>query len=86
MGSHMIDKHKIRKFIQREIIKDGNFKDLTDTDSLIESEIIDSLGIQVLLAYLEETYCIHIEDEELIPENFETVEAIAALIAAKEPR
>ncbi|OPY13382.1 MAG: acyl carrier protein [Syntrophus sp. PtaB.Bin001] len=73
-------KKEIREFIEREIMKDERGGILKDTDPLIESGIIDSLGIQILLAHLEETYSVHIPDEELIPENFETVESIVALV------
>ena len=73
-------KKEIREFIEREIMKDERGGILKDTDPLIESGIIDSLGIQILLAHLEETYSVHILDEELIPENFETVESIVSLV------
>ena len=79
----MIDKKEIRAFIQTKIMKEGNIDDFKDTDSLIETGIIDSLGIQVLLAYLEKTYSIKITDEELTPENFENIDAITALIQLK---
>ena len=79
----MIDNTTIRKFISKEIIKEGNLDDLKDSDSLIESSIIDSLGIQILIAYLEKTYSIRIADDELIPDNFESIDAIASFVKEK---
>ena len=79
----MIDKKEIRAFIQTSIMKEGNIDDFKDTDSLIETGIIDSLGIQVLLTYLEKTYSIKITDEELTPENFENIDAITVLVQSK---
>ncbi|HUN55350.1 MAG TPA: phosphopantetheine-binding protein [Smithella sp.] len=78
----MIDNEQIRKFIKTKIVKDNTI-DFKDTDSLIETGIIDSLGIQVLLAYLEETYAISISDDELVPENFETIDAIKHFVERK---
>lgn len=79
----MLDKKEIRLFIQTKIMKEGNIDDFKDTDSLIETGIIDSMGIQILLAYLEKTYSIKIADEELTPENFESIDAISVLVQSK---
>jgi acyl carrier protein len=79
----MIDNKQIREFIKTKIIKDNNIIDFKDTDSLIETGIIDSLGIQILLAYLEETYAISINDDDLVPENFETIDAIIHFVKQK---
>jgi acyl carrier protein len=76
----MIDNKQIWEFIKAEIIKDNNISNFKDTDSLIETGIIDSLGIQKLLVYLENAFSIEISDDELVPENFETIDAIAQLI------
>lgn len=56
---------------------------LDDDTRLIESGIIDSLGIMKLLQYLEESFSIHISDDELRPENFETPAIIASLVEKK---
>ncbi len=79
----MIDKNQIRFFIQDEIMKEGSLDNFEDSDSLVETGIIDSLGIQILLAFLEQTYSVHISDDELIPENFETIEAISEFVSRK---
>jgi len=79
-GLPLMGEKEIREFIEREIIKDEMSGTLKDTDSLIESGIIDSQGLQILLFHIEETYSVHIPDEEVIPENFETVEMIVSLI------
>ena len=79
----MNGKELIKKFIQSEILNDGQSANLADTDPLIESAVIDSLGIMKLLAFLEETFKIHISDQELIPENFETIHGISLLVQKK---
>ena len=70
------DKTFIQEFIQKELIRGKNISDLDVTDNLIESGVIDSLGIQLLVSYLEKNFSISIADADLIPENFETVDAI----------
>jgi len=56
---------------------------LSDDTQLIESGIIDSLGIMKLLQYLEDSFSIRIADDELRPENFETPGIIVSLVERK---
>ena len=79
----MEDRQKIREFIQAEIMEDGKSSRLGDTDSLVESGVLDSMGIQVLLHYLEKTFRVSIPYSEVLPEHFENVESIARFISAK---
>lgn len=79
-----MDKELIKKIIQSELIKDKSISaNLKVTDNLIETGIIDSLGIQKLLAYLETTFSVQIADDELIPDNFQTIEAIFLFLKGK---
>lgn len=72
----MKDKETIRQFIESELMRGNKVSDLTVTDNLIESGVIDSLGIQILISFLEKNFSVSIADEDLIPDNFETVDAI----------
>ena len=58
--------------------------DLDQRSSLLEGNDIDSLGLLDLVAYLEETFDITFDDEELTPENFDSVRQLAELVAAKQ--
>lgn len=60
---------------------DNGFK---DTDSLLDKGIIDSTGVLELVAHLEETYGIKVEDEELIPENLDSIANVTAFITRKQ--
>jgi len=73
----------IRKFILEELLSDKTKLDLTNSDSLIESNIIDSLGIQNLILFLEKEFNIKVLDEDVLPENFENVEAICTFVNTK---
>ena len=79
MGSTAI----IQEFIQKNLVKDKINRTVGVEDDLINSGIIDSLGILKLLAFLESSFSIHIPDEELIPENFDSVASINSLIIKK---
>lgn len=73
----------IREFIQTEILINNDDVVLSNSVSLTETGIIDSLSIQVLISYLEEKFSIRIDYDEIIPKNFETIVAIANLIQSK---
>ena len=73
----------LKQFLTDELVPDHNPEELNENQSLLESGILDSLGIMKLVAFIEQTFQVKIEDEELIPENFETLSALAKLISEK---
>ena len=70
---------EIRKFIEENFILDGN-DNLSAEDSLLEKGIIDSTGVLELVAFIEENYDFKIKDEELIPENLDSIKNIARFV------
>jgi acyl carrier protein len=56
---------------------------LKDTDALLETGILDSLGVLDLVNFIEQKFAIGMSDEDLVPENFQTIERIAAFVASK---
>jgi acyl carrier protein len=75
-------KKEIRKFIIENFILEKD-KYLSDRDSLLENGVIDSTGVLELVAYIEENYQISVKDEELIPENLDSIRNIAEFIERK---
>ena len=71
------------EFIKNQLVREKTMKNIGRGDDLIESGIIDSLGILKLLEFLESKFSINISDEELIPENFESIESIESFISRK---
>lgn len=59
-------------------------KKVTEKDHLLESGIIDSLGIMEIVNYLIEEKGVEIDEEDLTPENFDSVESIVTLINKKQ--
>ena len=50
---------------------------------LIRSGLVDSLGMEDLIVFLEDSFGIAVEDEDLMPDNFETATAIASFVQRK---
>lgn len=76
----MRDKVAIKEFIENELMRSKKNMSLQVTDNLLDSGVIDSMGIQILVNYLESNFSISIADKDLTPDNFETVEAIWSLV------
>ena len=73
----------LREFIVNDLHWDGDRDLLTPDYPLIENHVLDSLGLFTLVAFVEEQFAVEVGDEELVPENFGTLGAIAALIERK---
>jgi acyl carrier protein len=73
----------IRAFIFENFLFDADESALQNDDSFLEKGIIDSTGVLELVEWLEETFAIKIEDEELVPENLDSVNLLAAFIDRK---
>lgn len=69
-------------FISKELAKGVKDVDVSK-DSLVETGIIDSVGIMKLVEHIEGTFKVKIGDDELLPENFDTLDEITKLVRAK---
>ena len=56
---------------------------LDASESLLEQGIIDSTGVLEVIGFIEETFRITVEDNELLPENLDSIEGIVRYIARK---
>jgi acyl carrier protein len=59
---------------------------LQDDHPLLESGIVDSLGMLDVVAFLEKSFGIQVSDEELTPDNFANVGALTSFILKKQAR
>jgi len=57
--------------------------DLKDADSLLAKGVLDSTGVLEMMGYLEEHFGVHIEDEEVIPENLGSIDNIVTFLHRK---
>ena len=74
---------KIRGFIAENILFSDNGYPHADDTSFREDGIVDSMGIMELVMFVDESFGIAVEDEELVPDNFDSVSRLAAYIRQK---
>ena len=79
----MTIKNEIRNFVVVNFLF-GDAASLNDDASFIDSGIVDSTGILELIAFLEDTYNTRIEPDELVPENFDSVNRVVEFLARKQ--
>jgi acyl carrier protein len=72
----------IRRFLtERAWLTDD--AEVSESDSLLEKGVIDSVAMVELVSFIEQTFEIRIHDEELMPENFDSLAAMGAYITSK---
>ena len=74
----------IRTFVIENLLLGEEEKDFSDSQSFLESGLIDSTGILEVIAFLEEEYKISIADEEMIPDNLDSVDHIVAFLRTRQ--
>ena len=77
---------QIRQYIFETFLFDADDSSLKNNDSFLDQGVIDSTGVLELVDWLEETFSIKVEDEELVPENLDSVINLAAFIEKKKKR
>ena len=75
----------INDYISRELVPDPTLLPLSNETPLLETGILDSLGLLRLVVFLEERFAITMDDVDLMPENFVNVNAVCAYLRAREP-
>ncbi len=79
----MDTKATIRRFVIEHFLHGNNSICLLDDSSFMEAAVIDSLGVLELVAFLEETYGFAVEDEELMPDNLDSIDRMVAYVNLK---
>lgn len=72
----------VRQFIVKNFYV-ADAAGLADDASLLDKGVIDSTGVLEVVAHLEETYGIKVDDAELLPENLDSIARIAAFVQKK---
>ena len=73
---------ELRRFIDETFLF-GVHVDYTDEDSFIEHSIIDSTGVLELIAHLETTYGLTVADDDLTPENLDSISNLVRFVDRK---
>jgi acyl carrier protein len=74
---------KVRSFILENFMFSNDESALNSEESLLDKGVIDSTGVMELVAFLEDEYKFRINDEELIPENLDSVRNIVTFVDSK---
>jgi len=73
----------LREFVVNNFLFGQDGAELTDDASLLELGIIDSTGVLELVSFLEGGYRLKVDDEELIPENLDSIGNLARFVRRK---
>lgn len=72
-------KARLKEFIIKEVNPDLNLQEIDDNEPLIDSEIVDSLGILKIMAFMDEEFDIDLSADEIQRENFQNITSICRL-------
>jgi acyl carrier protein len=73
----------IREFVVSNFLFGENGDGLNDRDSFLEKGIMDSTGVLELIAFIQEHFGIAIDDQEITPDNLDSVEKVARFVGGK---
>ena len=70
----------INDYISRELVQDATLLPLGNATSLLETGVLDSLSLLRLVVFIQERFGITVDDVDLVPEHFDSVDAICAYL------
>jgi acyl carrier protein len=76
--------NQVREFIVENFLFGDSSRQLDERTSLIENDLVDSTGILELVAFIEERFGVSVADNEIVPDNLDSIARIAAYVASKE--
>lgn len=74
---------EIRAFVVENFLFGQDDEAMTVQSSLVESGIIDSMGVAEIVAHIESRYGVTVGDDELVPDNLDSIARIAAFVTRK---
>lgn len=74
---------EIRAFVVENFLFGQDDEAMNAQSSLVESGIIDSMGVAEIVAHIESRYGVTVGDDELVPDNLDSIARIAAFVARK---
>ena len=76
----------LKEFIKENFLARAGKTDISNEETLLDPGLVDSAGIFELMSFVERTFGIEIDDTEIVPENFESINSLSALIRSKQPK
>jgi acyl carrier protein len=71
---------ELAQFIEKNMLGDDRKTNVSDTTPLIENGLIDSMGLMQIVSFLEERTGVRVPDDDVTPDNFETLDAIEKMV------
>jgi acyl carrier protein len=84
-GSPSMVESFLRDFIVKEIGVSSGSPPIGESTKLIETGVLDSLSVLKLVMFIEDKFGIKVGADEVIPDNFETLDAMADFVRSKKP-
>jgi acyl carrier protein len=76
----------LKEFIRENFLARKGQTGISNEDMLLDSGLVDSVGIFELISFMERTFGIQVDDTEIVPENFESISRLAAFVRGKQPK
>lgn len=76
-------KAAVRTYLADNLMLPAGLADLADDASFLERNLLDSTGVLELVGFIEDTYGVKVGDDEIIPDNLDSVALVASYIARK---
>jgi acyl carrier protein len=73
----------INDYISKELVQDPALLPLSNDTSLLETGVLDSLSLLKLVLFVQERFGIAVDDVDLVPEHFDSVDAICAYLRSR---
>lgn len=74
---------ELRRFITERFLSKSGLRSFSDEESFMEKGIIDSTGVLELIEFIEENFGVRVEDEEIIPDNLDSLDKIVTFLRGK---
>jgi len=74
---------QIKEYIARNLLFSDNGFPYPDDASFLEEGIVDSVGVMELVAFVEEKFDLKVDDTDVIPDNFDSINKLAAFVRRK---
>jgi acyl carrier protein len=74
---------QIREYLSQFLLFSDDAFEYSDDDSFLESGIVDSMAVMELAMFVEEKFNVAVDDQEITPENFDSVSRLANYVRSK---
>jgi acyl carrier protein len=75
----------IRTYIAQNILFSGNSYPYADDASFLDEGIVDSMNVLELVTFVEDVFGIRVDDQDIVPDNFDSVGKLAAYVRSRTP-